>query len=381
MIALIELLTPGLPLARGDAAGIIIVPIVLIFFGAIIAFSIHANKKARERWMGFAAHYGLHATAGGFGSASHMSGWFDGVYVHIGTVTRGSGKNRHTYTQFQAMIEGALPYGLQVYQENFGSKVGKFFGGQDIQIGDQQLDNSFIFKGNDPGQVQHFVTQPLVREALFRLVSQQPGFVLDSGRVMIELNGWCSDPARMYSATIAAVHAVQAIHAVLGVIRPAVVPAPEPIALPIVAAPAQAAAPVAPKPGVTKARVAMSGPRPDNTPRGDGGTLAMLDKLSDASLMSNERDAMVQKLGSDRITISVVIDRVELTSAFDVPEGLKDGRTVLGNVNGLRTKVAARFAGIMNPELVKLKRGESLTVQGRVAGWDGLYDRVNIDVA
>ena len=125
----------------------------------------------------------------------------------------------------------------------------------------------------------------------------------------------------------------------------------------------------------------MSGPRPDNTPRGDGGTLAMLDKLSDASLMSNERDAMVQKLGSDRITISVVIDRVELTSAFDVPEGLKDGRTVLGNVNGLRTKVAARFAGIMNPELVKLKRGESLTVQGRVAGWDGLYDRVNIDVA
>lgn len=368
-----------LPLAKGDAAGLIIVPLFLAFFVGIIALGIYQQKKARERWQQFAQTYGLSMVQGGWGSQGHMSGWFDGIYVHIGTVTRGSGKNRHTYTQFQAMLAGGImPAGLQVYQETIFSKVGVFFGGQDIEVGDPQLDAAFIFKGNDPNAVFRLVTIPAVRAALFNLLSRQPNFVLDSNRVLIEKNGMVSDLPTMYATIVACVQMVQVLHGVCGVgAPPAPVPVavPAPVELPVVVAPQVKKVPAPP----AAKQAPLPGPKPDNTPRGDGGAFGLLDKLADTSLGSTERDTLIAKLQAQPISIPVVIDRVEYTSSFDVPEALKDGRTVLGTVNGLRTKVAVRFGKARERDIVNLRRGEPMTVQARVSSWDALFDRLNAD--
>jgi hypothetical protein len=368
-----------LPLARGDAGALIIVPLFVIFFGGIIALGIYQQKKARERWDFFARTYGLSIAPGGWGRNGHMSGWFDGIYVHIGTVTRGSGKNRHTYTQFQAMLAaGIMPAGLQVYQETIFSKVGIFFGGQDIEVGDAQLDAAFIFKGNDPNAVFRLVTIPAVRGALFNLLSRQPNFVLDSNRVLIEKNGMVSDIGVMYATIVACVQFVQVMHGVCGVgqVAPVPVPVPMPVELPVAAPMARQAAAPAPKPAQ---KAPLPGPKPDNTPRGDGGAFGLLDKLGDNSIGSSERDALIEKLRARPISIPVVIDRVEYTSSFDVPEALKDGRTVLGTVNGLSTKIAVRFGKARERDLANLRRGQPMTVQAKVSSWDALFDRINAD--
>ncbi len=369
-----------LPLARGDAGALIIVPLFLIFFGGIIALGIYQQKKARERWEFFARTYGLSIAPSGWGRSGHMSGWFDGIYVHIGTVTRGSGKNRHTYTQFQAMLAGGImPAGLQIYQETIFSKVGVFFGGQDIEVGDAQLDAAFVFKGNDPNAVFRLVTIPAVRAALFNLLSRQPNFVLDSNRVLIEKNGMVSDINTMYATTLACVQFVQVLHGVCGVGQAAPMPvqAPLPVELPVAAPPtAKKSAAPAPKPAQ---KAPLPGPKPDNTPRGDGGAFGLLDKLADTSIGSTERDTLIEKLRARPISIPVVIERVEYTSSFDVPEALKDGRTVLGTVNGLSTKIAVRFGKQRERDLVNLRRGQPMTVQAKVSSWDALFDRINAD--
>ena len=371
-----------LPLAKGDAAALFIVPLFFAFFIGIIALGIYSHKKAKERWMQFARTYGLTHNPAGWGSQSHMSGWFDGIYVHIGTVTRGSGKNRHTYTQFQAMLaSGVMPYGLQVYQETIFSKVGVFFGGQDIQLGDQQLDTAFVFKGNNPADVHRLVTLPAVRGALFDMLSRQPNFVLDSNRVMVEKNGFVSDIGVMYTTLVACVQLVQVLHGVCGVgVQPPIqtVAAPAPVEMPVTVAPPPKVAKSAPP---EPKRAPQPGPKPDNTPRGEGGTFVLFDKLGDGSLGSAERDALLEKLKMRPVSVPVVIDRVDYTSSFDVPENLKDGRTVLGTINGLKTKVAVRFPKSRDRDVVNLRRGEPMTVQAKVSSWDALFDRLNVDAS
>jgi hypothetical protein len=375
--------------AKGDAVGLLIVPLFLIFFIGIIALSIYSHKKAKERWMQFARTYGLTYNPPGMGSQSHMSGWFDGIYVHIGTITRGSGKNRHTYTQFQAMLaSGIMPYGLQVYQETMFSKVGVFFGGQDVQVGDAQLDATFIFKCNSPAAVTALVTLPEIRAALLEIVARQPSFVLEANRVFIERTGFISDLNTMYTTLTACVRLAQVLHSVCGVGQPqpplakgpapqpkaAVVPAPmpAPVAVPV-AVPAPKAAQAAPTP--------QSAPRPDNTPRGNGGILALLDKLGDPALPSLERDGILESLRAKPASVSIVADRVDYTSSFDVPDALKDGRTVIGTVNGLRTKVAVRFPKSRDKDVAGMRRGTTFTVQAMISGFDALFDRVNLDAA
>lgn len=371
-----------------DFAPLIIFPLFIALFVGLAALGIYQSKKARENWARFAATYGLQMTGGeSWTSRPHISGWFDGIYVHIGTITRGSGKNRSTYTQFQAMLNCPMPLGLQIHQESVFSKVGKFFGGQDIHVGDSAIDDAFILKGRDENAVRHFVSQPAIRQALFRIVQTRPDFVLYAGNIMMEQRGMVSDPARMYSAISEAVLLARAITDTMQQLAPQAapmkVPAPppaRPIELPV-AAPALRPQP---KPAAKAAKVAapltnLPGPKPDNTPRGDGGIMAVLDRLSDASLLGSERDEALAKLKDQSVTLPVIVERVELTSSFDVPDELKDGRTVVGTLSGLRTKLAVRFDAAKSRELSGLRRGDNFTVQGRIASWDPLYDRVNVN--
>lgn len=371
--------------AKGDFIPILIVPLFFAFFIGMIALGIYQTKKAKERWQEFARAYGLTCNVGGWASQSHISGWFDGVYVHIGTVTRGSGKNRHTYTQFQAMLaSGIMPYGLQVYQETVFSKVGVFFGGQDIQIGDPQLDAAFVFKGNIPNDVHRLVTIPAVKAALLDILARQPGFVLDANRVMVEKHGFVSDLATMYTTLVACVGLVQVLHGVCGVgvgapqpaqKVPERAPKPAPAAMPA-AAPKPAAA--APKPA-KQVEAPLPGPKPDNTPRSDGGVFFLFDQLGDASLGSMERESLLEKLKGKAVSIPVIVDRVDFTSSFDVPDRLKDGRTVIGTINGIKTKVALRFPKARDRDISNLRRGTPITAQASVSGWDALFDRVIAD--
>ena len=77
-----------------------------------------------------------------------VDGKINGRNFQLYMFTRGSGKNQVTYTAFKIDCS-ARGNTLALYPEGFFSKVGKFFGMQDIQMGDPFFDEKYIIKSNN----------------------------------------------------------------------------------------------------------------------------------------------------------------------------------------------------------------------------------------
>ena len=143
----------------------------MFFMGAIFAivFAVgHFNKKAiEEAWGRFSERYGLYLTKGTLFSNPRVGGKYKGLDYSLFTFTRGSGKNKSTYTA----IEMKLPHydnvcHLHVYPEGFLSKIGKALGTQDIQIGDSEFDAAFMIKSRTPDRIMQVLTPELKRQML-----------------------------------------------------------------------------------------------------------------------------------------------------------------------------------------------------------------------
>lgn len=176
---------------------------VLIVGGviALIVWGVNAQKKIRQKWFEFAQANGLEYTGGISASANpHIAGWYNRTHVTINTVTRGSGKNRSTFTQFNGHVNVPMPNGLNLVREGFFNKVGKFFGGQDVQLGDAQLDAAFLIKAHDVVGAFNLMRIPQVKQALLTFLARHPGMQLNERHLMFEENGVCGDMARMKAA-------------------------------------------------------------------------------------------------------------------------------------------------------------------------------------
>ncbi len=104
-------------------------------------------------------------------------------------------------------------------------------------------------------------------------------------------------------------------------------------------------------------------------------------RLMDPATSFAERDRLVAALIGKPVAAPLMVERVEQTAGgFDLPESIRQGRTLLGTVEGTKLKVAARFASSRNRELDETAPGLSMRVRGQVSGWDSLFDRLIIDV-
>jgi len=118
-------------------------------------------------------------------------GWFKGdgvVYQHgewklvLDTYTVRSNNSSTTYTRLRAPFVNKDGLYFKIYREGVFSSVGKFFGMQDLEIGDPFFDDSFVIKGNNQQQ-------------LIRLLSdeQLKNLMHDQSRVSLEIRddeGW-----------------------------------------------------------------------------------------------------------------------------------------------------------------------------------------------
>jgi len=160
----------------------------LIVVAVVVLVSVHQSKRTREVWENVAKEYGLDFTGTGFFVRPTIRGTLRGFGLNVTTVTRGSGKNSNTCTQFRVTYPDLLPIELRLTREGFASGVAKIFGAQDIQTGDGDFDGEVLVKGVDPKEVARFLT-PARRARIRRLLSLHSGAVIDRAAITWERSG------------------------------------------------------------------------------------------------------------------------------------------------------------------------------------------------
>lgn len=132
-----------------------------------------------------------------------MKGKKNGVSCEIYTETRGSGKNKSTYTVLVAYFSSnILPKNLQLYHQGFFSTLNvKFLGGQDIQVGDKEFDENFIIRGNEEREVTNFLTSE-VRGILLNFFYQYKDARVENGSIHLDFYGYESDFTKIDSTLI-----------------------------------------------------------------------------------------------------------------------------------------------------------------------------------
>jgi len=83
--------------------------------------------------------------------------------------------NAHVpFTRFRAPFLNSDKFRCKIYRSNFFSAIGKWFGMQDVEIGEAPFDRDFVIKSNDEAKVRSFCKDPGLR----RLLSAQKAFTL-----------------------------------------------------------------------------------------------------------------------------------------------------------------------------------------------------------
>ena len=154
----------------------------------IVLLVARASKKARQAaWSRAAAALDMHFAQGGFFGTDRIQGQLNGCGVEVYIFTRGSSKNRTTYTGIR--IKGDLFFGLKMRKEGVGSSIGKLFKGEDLQVGDAFFDREVHIDG-DPLESMALLNAE-ARAAVLDLLSQ--GGSVDNGVVEWETRGAMKD--------------------------------------------------------------------------------------------------------------------------------------------------------------------------------------------
>jgi hypothetical protein len=495
----------------------------------LIIWSIRHQKKVRENWLNFARTNGLQIQ--GSTNRPVIQGWLGQVYITLNTVVRGSGKNRTTYTQYHASVNAPMPRGLAMHKEGLFSKVGKMFGGQDVQVGDRVIDDAFIIKSQDLLGTHNLLSLPHVKKALLFCLARHPGLRITERDILVEHTGMTGDMNKLqgvFDDLSYLALTFDAAYQQLAGAQPApktnktVQAPPKAAAAEILGADAlgfdtrssgakvreaapeedpalraaadilgqgagfTAAATPVHKQALSEMANAMSqyadkletgeaSPQPTKAPdleeafskqageqqafesepsfafdsgppdsdKGESGFASfdsssyafaprnnssafdspdagdafnnpepfepdkpfeesapvqppattptasaapdangldgLLTKLSDGALMSSDRERIIKENAGNSYEVELVVDRVDNTWGFDVPDALRDGKTVEAH-NAEGKPFLIRFPKARNDEIGKLGSGTPLKTMGKLSAWDDLFKKATLDV-
>lgn len=159
-----------------------IVGVQFALMGGIIAIVIGIvywqRQNQRRAWGELAALTGLQMEEGSWWTPARVTGTYRGRSLTLDTFTRGSGKHRHTYTRVTLFVNNTANVYLALYEENLFTKIGKFFGMEDVQVGDEDIDRRFRIK-----------SKPETFAAKVMLNSQLRGQLLEARQLNVEADG------------------------------------------------------------------------------------------------------------------------------------------------------------------------------------------------
>ena len=125
--------------------------------------SIFGSSKD-EIWTQIAADIGGEFIEGGFWGTDVL------IYKHgewqilLDTYVVSTGTSSHTVTRMRAPFINKDGLYFKISREGFFSSIGKFFGIQDIEIGDPFFDKQFVIKGNNPEKIKLLLADGRIKE-------------------------------------------------------------------------------------------------------------------------------------------------------------------------------------------------------------------------
>ena len=153
----------------------------LLVVGMLVIFAVLAYLRRQTRqqaWSELAVRTSLTFEPGALFSPMRVTGTYRGRPLALDTYTRSSGKSSTTYTRIRMSVNNPSALSLAIYDENVLSKLGKVLGMQDIQVGDDELDRRFTFKGRPEPVLASLLTSAGLRQKL-----------LEARSVHVEANG------------------------------------------------------------------------------------------------------------------------------------------------------------------------------------------------
>lgn len=170
-----------------------IVIIVVVINVVAIGILFWRRHRPYSNWKALAHELGLQYIDGELFDDPSMYGTYRGAKVNVQTEVRGTGKNAGVYTVVETPLSALVPGDLEVYLDGFFQKVGKRTDGQDIQVGDAELDSIFVIKGVDRDRIRDLLTHPKVKSRLLSAQKTCLMFRIGMGSVRATENGLTSD--------------------------------------------------------------------------------------------------------------------------------------------------------------------------------------------
>lgn len=174
----------------------IMIIIAVFFFIFVLVFSLGiaflSSKKIASRMQEFAQRHGLQylaATIPLFSNPS-VSGIFRGFQISVFIVKKSSGKSSTAYTVMEFMMPPSAAFPFHIYEAGFFSTLGKMFGMQDIEFGDEEFDRKFIIKSDHPEKLAALLT-PALKERFHKAADQYTmwGVQCDGQKIRYEKQG------------------------------------------------------------------------------------------------------------------------------------------------------------------------------------------------
>ncbi len=149
---------------------ILSVLIVIGVAGFAILSQYLMRQAQRRSWEELASQSGLTLDAGGsFLSSPTVTGVHRGHEVVVDTFMRGTGKNRHVYTQVRMTVTNPRDLRLSLYGENVFTQLAQTLGSRDIQVDDPEIDRRFRIKGEPEEAVKSLFVYGAFRQQLLEL--------------------------------------------------------------------------------------------------------------------------------------------------------------------------------------------------------------------
>jgi hypothetical protein len=124
------------------------------------------GPSREEIWRQLSADIGAQYVEGRFLKSDKVEATHHEWKVVLDSYAVSTGKVTVVFTRMTARFLNPGTFRFRIYREGVFSEIGKWFGMQDIEVGDSEFDEKFVIKGTDEGQVRTLLSNPKIRELI-----------------------------------------------------------------------------------------------------------------------------------------------------------------------------------------------------------------------